>query len=169
MAQIVDIRTDFTEIQEYLDSLEKYSKPTIRYILSRVGAKSARKVKKSYNVYLHKRTNNLYRNVKAKTSKRGLYTIISSNGTSDDKHKARYGYVLAKGTTIKAKNSKYLTFQIDGKWKKVKQVKLESKNFIEEPILKYLNSSEVKRDIDTYLQKKLDQLEKKGKITITEV
>jgi hypothetical protein len=168
MPSYIDIRSDFSEVNEYLGELGKQGKNISKYILRNIGRITKNKVKKSYNSYLHKDTGYLYKSIKSTQSKRSLYNVVSANAR-DPKTKVRYGYVQSAGATIKPKNKPYLTFQINGKWKKMKEVRVPAKNFMEEPANKYLKSTAIKQDIDKYLQKKLDQLEKQGKITIESV
>lgn len=164
MSSYIDIKADFDEVNEYLGDLGKQGRTITRYVLSNIARITAKNVKKSYNLYLHKNTGNLYKSIKHHLSRRGMYDVISANAKADSA--VRYGYVNAAGTEIKAKNEKYLTFQIDGKWVKKVSVRIPSKNFIEEPAESYLKSGDMKKDMDFYLQKKLDALEKKGKIEI---
>ena len=164
MASYIDIKADFDNINEYLGDIGRQGRTISRYVLSNIARITAKHIKKSYNIYLHKRTNNLYKNIRHHLSKRRMYDVISSNAISEGG--VRYGYVNAAGAEIKAKKGKYLTFKIDDKWVKKASVKIPSKDFIEEPAERYLRSSQMKEDMDFYLQKKLDALEKKGKIEI---
>ena len=164
MANYIDIKADFDEVNEYLGDIGKQGRTISRYVLSNIARITAKHIKKSYNLYLRKRSCNLYKNIKHHLSKRGMYDVVSSNAKSSNM--VGYGYVNASGADIKAKNGKYLTFQIDGKWVKKASVKIPSKNFIEEPGERYLRSTQMKDDMDFYLQKKLDALEKKGKIEV---
>lgn len=168
MPQYIQIQTDFYEVEELLKNLGKQGKNISRYILRNIGRITKNKIKKSYNIYLHKQSGDLYKSITSSQSKRGLYNVISANA-KDDKTKVRYAYVLAQGAEIKAKNKKYLTFNVNGKWVKKKSVKLPSNEFMETPANKYLKSTQMKQDMDKYLQKKLEQLEKKGKITVERV
>lgn len=168
MAQFIDIHTDFEEVNELLSNMGKQGTAISKYVLRNIGRITRNKVKKSYKSYLQKDTGYLYKSIKSSQSKRGLYNVISAN-SKDPKTKVRYAYVLASGATIKPKNKKYLTFKVEDKWVKMKEVRIPSKNFMEEPANKYLKSTEMKMDMDKYLQKKLDQLEKQGKITIERV
>lgn len=168
MAQYVQIQTEFQLVEELLKNLGKQGKSISRYVLRNIGRITKNKIKKSYNIYLHKQSGDLYKSIKSYQSKRALYNVISANAT-DDKSKVRYAYVLASGSTIQAKNKKYLTFNVNGKWVKKKSVKIPANDFMETPATKYLKSTQMKQDMDKYLQKKLDQLEKKGKITVERV
>ena len=162
MAQYIDIQTDFNEVKEYLKQMGKSGRTVSRYILRNIGRITKNKVKKSYNLYLHKKSGSLYKSIKSTLSKRKDYDVISANAKSEKG--VRYGYVHAAGTTIKAKKNKYLTFKVNDKWVKKVSVRIPSKNFMEEPANSYLNSSQMRTDIDFYLEKKLQQMEKQGRI-----
>lgn len=164
MAQYVELQTDFEDVYDQLDELGKKRRQIVRYVLSNVTRLTKNKIKKSYNLYLHKNTGNLYKHIKSKLYKNMDWSYIISDAKSDKN--VGYPFVLAAGAEIKPKKEdKYLTFQIDGKWVKKKSVTIPPRDFIGEPSKKYLGSSEMKRDMDFYLQKKLDLLEKKGVIT----
>lgn len=159
----VSLKVDFSEIDEFLDNLDDRAtrKQIIKYVLSNVTRITTNKIKKDYNLYLHKKTGNLYRNIKYKVYRRGTSSHIMSYAKSDNN--VGYPFVLAAGVEIKPKKEDgYLTFQIDGKWIRKHSVTIPEHNFLEAPAKKYLNSSEMKKDMDFYLQKKIDQLEKKG-------
>lgn len=160
MAKFIDIQADFSEIDNYLKTLEKGSRTIRRYVLRNIGRITKNKIKKSYNVYLHKQSGDLYKSIKSTLSRRKDYDIVSAN--AENEKNIRYGYVLASGAEIRAKKKKYLTFKIDDKWIKKQSVMIPSKNFMEEPAEKYLKSTEMQMDMDYYLDKKLKDMEKKG-------
>lgn len=161
MPKFIDVRADFSEVDSYLKTLESGGRTIKRYVLKNIARITKNKVKKSYNTYLHKQSGDLYKSIKSSVSKKKDYGIVSANA-GDEKTTVRYGYVLANGADIKAKKKPYLTFQIDGKWKKMKEVRVPAKNFMEEPAEKYLKSTEMKMDVDYYLDKKIQDMERKG-------
>ena len=69
---------------------------------------------------LHVRTGHLRRSITSGTS--GLSGWVSSNSIYSSTHEF--------GATIKAKNSKYLKFQIDGHWMSKKSVTIPQRPFI---------------------------------------
>lgn len=142
------------------DGLEKEEKRVTRAILSGVGTTSKNKAKRAYKSMLGMRTGNLYRSIKRKVTKDGKHVVISSEALS--LNNKLYGYALAKGSTITAKNGEYLTFKVNDQWVKVKSVKLPEKDFISDPIKKYIDSPAYERQIDKILDKQLEKLEKKG-------
>ena len=72
-----------------------------------------------------------------------------------------YGAALAKGFTITAKNDKYLTFQVDGKWKKKTQVTVGKIPFVRDPADRAANSQEIVRRMESSIQAELTKLEAK--------
>lgn len=164
MPEYISLESDFKDAYVDLEVLGKQGKNITRYVLRNIGNKTKTAIKKSYNVYLHKGTGNLYRSITAKLSKRKDLVVVSANAKSDNL--VRYGYVNAAGTEIKAKNGKFLTFKIDDKWIKKHSVKIKSKDFVEQPANTYLRSSTMKADMDYYLQKKIDKLIEQGKVEV---
>lgn len=164
MPEYISLESDFKDVYEELEVLGKQGKNITRYVLRNIGNKTKTTVKKSYNVYLHKGTGNLYRSITAKLSKRKDLVVVSANTKNDNR--VRYGYVNAAGTEIKAKKGKYLTFKIEDKWIKRRSVKIPSRNFVEEPANNYLRSSNMKADMDYYLQKKINKLIEQGKVEV---
>jgi hypothetical protein len=159
MAQFISLETDFSEAMEAFEELDRMSFKIQRSILAGVGSKASSMAKKSYSMSLKKKTGNLYKNIKRVVTRSGNAVIIYSNALSENK--VRYGFVLSKGTTIKAKDD-YLTFQIDGKWIKKKSVRIPERDWIVKPIENYIGSIEYDSQIDRLIQKEVDKLFKKG-------
>lgn len=73
-----------------------------------------------------------------------------------------YANWLEKGATIKAKK-KYLTFRVNGEWKKVKSVSIPSRPFVKSSVDEYWNSGKQKEIQEKELQKILEKYwEKQG-------
>jgi hypothetical protein len=74
--------------------------------------------------------------------------------------KLYYSTTLENGAVINAKNTKYLTFYVDGQWKKVKSVTIVPKPFLK-PIFNKYWDGDAKLAIalmNNVLQKELDKL-----------
>ena len=71
-----------------------------------------------------------------------------------------YGYALAKGSTIKTKDSEFLTFRIGDKWIRKQQVTLKPVDWIEATAKRYLQSSSYRQRLDELVQKEIDRAEK---------
>ena len=170
MSGYFSLEPDFQDIYNELGEYKDKEKQITRYILSNIARITKNKVKKDYNLYLHKDTNNLYRHIKSRV-KRSASThndvaiVLSDASSANGVH---YPFVLASGAEIKPKEEDgCLTFQIDGKWIRKHSVTIPERDFMGGPAKKYLGSSEMKNDMEIYLQKKLDKLAeqaaKKGK------
>ena len=73
-----------------------------------------------------------------------------------------YGYALAKGARIKAKNTEYLSFQKDGKWIRAKEVKLPERDFVARPVEEYLKTQAFRDRLDSLVQKEIDRIERES-------
>lgn len=164
MADFIELQADFEDVYDQLDELGKKRRQIVRYVLSNVTRLTKNKIKKDYNLYLHKKSGNLYKHIKSKLYRNLDWSYIISDARGSNN--VGYPFVLAAGAEIKPKKEDgCLTFQIDGKWIRKKSVTIPARDYINAPAKKYLGSSEMKKDMDFYLQKKLDALESKGVIT----
>lgn len=160
MADFVSVETDLTEVMELFDNLEKGQNRIRRNILAGVGTSAKNRVKKLYKTYnLQKGTGALYKSIRRKVIRSGKAVIVEAGARNKQ---ILYGYALAKGSAIRAKSDEYLTFQIDGKWVKVHQVKLPERDFVSEPVNDYLKSTALRNQLDKLAQREIDKLEKKG-------
>ncbi|MBR6235025.1 MAG: hypothetical protein IKR01_04165, partial [Spirochaetales bacterium] len=71
-----------------------------------------------------------------------------------------YGYALAKGSTITAKEGEFLTFKIGDKWIRRHSVTLKPRDWIEAPAKQYLASSSYRERLEQLVQKEIDRAEK---------
>ena len=161
--QSVSIEADISEPLRYLESLGAHKHKSMRRILSGVGTAAKNQVKKAYKGYgLAKGTGSLYKSITRRVLRSGKGVLVEAKAQSE-KTKIFYGYSLAKGAKITAKNGDYLTFQKDGKWIKVHSVKLPERDFVAKPVEKYLLSSAFNQKLDQLVQKELDRIEKENK------
>lgn len=155
---IITIKADISDAMDLIEGLDK-ERPKIKKNLLRMsGQKTRSKVKKSYNSYLHKRSGNLYRSIRYYMFKNGKAAVVTAHNKED---KYRYGFALTHTYDIVPKNSKTLTFQINGKWVRSHGVHIQGRSFVEEPGMRYLNSQEYRSDLETKTQKEVDRIEKK--------
>lgn len=163
---IVSIKADVKECVDFFENLAVSEKSVSKAIMRSVGQGGRRAVKRNYPTVLKKRTGELYKSIKYKVYRSGGSVVITNSAqtdkhTSKDGRVARYGFMLASGYTIEAKKKSYLTFNVNGKWVKVKQVTVHEKDFTEGPVNRYLDSSTCTEDIDKAFQKQIDRVEKK--------
>ena len=161
MAEYISIETNLDEVMELFDNLEKGQNRIRRNILAGVGTSAKNKVKKLYKSYgLGKGTGALYKSIKRKVIRSGKGVIIEAGARSNKQ--VLYGYALAKGAAIRSKSDEYMTFQIDGKWVSVHEVKLPERNFVAEPVNDYMKSVTLRNQLDRLAQREIEKLEKKG-------
>ena len=162
---IISIKSEVDDCLSYFHGLEANETKITKAIMTSVGQGGRLAVRKRYSSILSKRTGKLYNSIKYTVFDKGKSVIFSANAnsgkkTAKDGRTARYGYMLASGYTIHAKKAKWLTFFDDGKWHKVKEITVKSRDLIESPIDRYSNS----RDIDTRIEKAFKkQIEKYDK------
>lgn len=160
MADFINLKTDFDDATQLFNNLEKEAPKIRRRMLAGVGTTVKNRVKKEYRRLFNKKEGNLYESIKRYVTKSGKAVIIETKARAANH--VFYGYALTYGSTIEAKHSDYLTFQIDGKWVKKQSVKLPVRDFVEGPADKYLGSYEYKAQLDKLMQKEINKLEKKG-------
>lgn len=155
----IELKTDLDECIELLDDLVTNEKRTRKSILSQVGTKAKTQAKRNYKSILHKRTGNLYRSIRKYVYHNGRAAVVTAHKTEDP---VRYGFVLAHGTTIKPVNHKVLTFQINGKWFRRHEVVLKPHDFIEHPVLEYVNGPQISKDLETITQNIIKKTEERA-------
>ena len=159
MAEFISIKADVEPIKELFQEVASKSKYLQKNILTALGNKAKSTLKKKYSLNLKKGSENLYKSINKYVSKKGDSVSIYSPAKKDG---VRYGFVLSKGATIKAKGDGYLTFKIDGKWIKAKSITIKGKDWVEAPVRSFIDSSEYGKTIDAVITKEVDKLFKKG-------
>ena len=154
---LISVKVDVDEAMSMLENLHGNRKSMRRRILSGIETAVKQAVKKNYNSLLNKQSRTLYKSVTAKVFKSGAAVKISPRA---QKSNILYGYALAKGSTIKAKNADFLTFRIGEKWVRKHQVSLKPVDWIEAPAKRYLQSASYKQRLDELVQKEIDRAEK---------
>ena len=154
---LVNVKADVDEAMTMLQCLHGNRNSMRRRILSGIGTAVKQHVKSRYSALLHKRSRTLYKSVNAKVFKSGAAVKISPRAEHENK---LYGYALAMGSTIEAKNSDFLTFKVGDKWVKRHSIKLKPRDWIEAPAKQYLSSSSYRERLDQLIQKEIDKAEK---------
>ena len=158
MASVVSVKGDIKQALKMIGGLEKDKVKIRRRLLRGIGSATKSKIKKHYKNVLNKQSGLLYKSLSSKVSRNAKEVVISSEAKSLDG--VRYGYVLAKGATIKAKNSSVLTFQINGKWIRKHEVVIKPRDWVEGPAKSYLDSREYYEKIEALTQKEIDRYDK---------
>lgn len=156
--QYISIEAQLDNAMEFLNEIDGNKNAMRRRILSAVGTGAKNAVKKSYSSLLNKRSGQLYKKISKKVIRSGKAVVVQS--TAHASNQVLYGYALAKGSTITARKSDYLTFKIGDKWVKKHSIKLPQKDFIVSPAERYLHSSSVKETINKQIQKELERAAK---------
>ena len=169
---IISVKADVDECLRFFDGLGKSEKSVSKSIMNQVGIGGRMAARKFYPSVLHKKSGTLYKSIKYKVYKNGRNVVLTADAdsgkkTSKDGRIARYGFMLASGYTITAKDPhKYLTFNINGKWVKKKSVTVNPKDFMEEPIDRYMMSGDLKARIDKAFDKQVQKVAKKLGVTV---
>lgn len=157
-ADFVNISSDMEEIKNAFAEVREYTKYLERDVLSEVGRGVVRAVKKAYPF---KRKGDLYRGIKSTLTKDKKSVYVSSYA-KNEKTNTKYGWVLARGATIKPKKQKVLTFQVDGKWVRSHGTLIKAHDWIAAPGRAYIGSQAFEDDIEKVINRKIEQLKKKG-------
>ncbi len=155
----LSLETQFDTALKMLGSLGVNKKKAMRRILSGIGTSARSRVKKAYKSFgLKKASGELYKSISRKVLRNGKGVIIQAKARNEKG--IYYGYALAKGSKIDAKNGAYLTFQKDGKWIKVHSVKLAERDYVAKPVVDYLKTMDFKERFDALVQKEIDRVMK---------
>lgn len=179
----VDFDFEIKQAQKLINALDKQSYDMQRKAMATGGRYIAQQVRRSYTDFFQnppqhhdksgmpgrKRNEpeNLKKSIRNKAYRKPklgqiIYpTVHAFNPYNPAAPKVLYGYALAKGFTITAKNDRYLTFQADGKWHKKKQVEVAKRPFVAEPADRAAHSQEIARRMEDTVTKELEKLEKK--------
>ncbi len=159
----MSVETDLAEALGFLESLGANRHKAMRRILGGIGTAAKNQVRKAYKSHgLSKGTGALYKSITRRVIRSGKAVIVEAKASSHET-KVFYGYALAKGARITARDGGYLAFQKDGKWVRVHSVKLPERDFVAAPVKKYLSSTAFKAKLDALVQKEVERIEKEAK------
>ncbi|MCF0237026.1 MAG: hypothetical protein HUK24_00385 [Sphaerochaetaceae bacterium] len=160
-ASIVSVEADISEPLNMLEQMGAKKKTIMRRMLSQIGTAAKNEGKKAYRSSgLKKGTGALYKSIQKKVMKNGSAVLIKPSARKDGS--VLYGYALAKGATITAKNGDYLAFQKDGKWIRTKSVTIKPHDYISGPIGRWLKSTQFKAKVDSIVESEIRKLEKEN-------
>ena len=158
MAAEISVKADLDDVMKTLSEIDGNKEKMRKRVLSGIASAVKSKVKSSYRRYLNKRSGTLYKSIQSKVCRDGRMAIVSPSANSNG---VRYGYVLAKGTTIVPKKANTLTFQIDGKWIRKHSVTIPERDWVEKPARDFIDSPSYKAKLDSLVQKEIDKAEKR--------
>lgn len=139
-----------------LDLMNKDKNRIAKRMMAKV-AQSIRKDVKNKNLkggLLKKQKGLLFKSISYKT-KNDMSATISSNTPYSSTHEM--------GKTILPKNKPYLAFQVDGEWRRVKQVVIPQRQFLYPVIDDYFSTNKAEQIMDKIFQQALDEIFEKGK------
>ncbi len=145
------IDLDAKDFFKDLDLLKKDISKIARRMMAKV-ATAIRKDAKDKNLkggLLKKREGLLLKSLKYKT-KSDFSAVISSNTPYSSTHEV--------GLTILPKQKKFLTFQIDGEWRKVSSVNIPQRQFLWPIIDEYFTTNRAEKIMDEVLDEALKQI-----------
>lgn len=164
---VVSVRADFDEVRKTLDDVGAQVKNINRKILTGVGTKAKNAARRAYGATLHRRSGDLYEGIFRAVTRKGDRVVVYSPAAREGggKRGSRYGFILASGATIKAKgrgflqgSKPYLTFKVEGQWKKASQVTLPARDWLTPAISAYLASPQYSADINRILDREIKKL-----------
>ena len=162
---VISINAEISDAMAYFNGLEVNKKAIQKKLLSAVGTGGKQAIRRNYRSVLKKRSGTLYKSIRSYVKRNGSAVVFTNNAESGKNtgkggKPGRYGFMLASGYDVEAKD-KLLTFQIDGKWYRMHHVHVDSKDFTEGPIERYVDSLDCQNRLDTALQKQVDYWDKK--------
>jgi hypothetical protein len=159
----ISIEAELDEAITYLEGLGADKDRMMRRLLGGIGTAAKGQVKKAYKSNgLSKGTGALYKSINRRVIRSGKAVIVEAKAATD-KDNVFYGYALAKGARITARDGLWLTFQKDGKWVRVHEVKLPERDFVAAPVKKYLGTTAFKAKLEALVQKEVARIEKEKK------
>ena len=163
---MISVKADVSEALELFENLKVNKKAITKNLLRTIGTGAKQAVKKQYNHYLHKRSGKLYKSITSRVTRSGTAVVISNNAssgkpTSKDGRDARYGFMLASGYNITPKHARFLQFQVNGQWVRKYNIRVAPVDWVEPPVLKYVDSGDAKEKLDKELQKQVDYWDKR--------
>lgn len=149
----VPITIDKKDFEKKLGEFS-YKMPSIaRTLMNRVNTQIKKDVRKELKTrkYNTKSEKSIYKNIYSK-SKKDFTAYI---GVKNEAYHSRF---IEHGAFIKSKDGSFLTFQINGEWKKVKSVTLEPKPFLEPVIKNYWDTEKANKIMEEAFDKIVDKL-----------
>lgn len=178
-----EFSTTIDVMEKYVSDLQKQTYNIQRKAMATGGRYIASQVRSSYSSFFHNppkhhdksgmpglqkgEPENLKKSVKNKAFRKPklgqtIYSAVHAYNPFNPKaKKVLYGAALQKGFSITAKNDKYLTFQVDGKWKKKHEITVPKRPWITDPAERAANSYVCENRMSQTIQKEVDKLEKK--------
>lgn len=147
----IDAKADVTSAVNALVELGVNAEKAGRAVLGAVAKAVQKRVRNRMGGYLKRRTGWLRQHVYAFRRSETHYVV------SAPKYKSE---ILARGGTINTKKKKWLTFKVNGEWRKVKSVTIPARKWFTSSVDGFENDGEVKLAVDKAVQKIVDKFNK---------
>lgn len=148
---VVNIETDVKEAVAVFDGLDVNRKKISEKLVKSVASGAKTHIKRNYGRTLKKVSGELYREIRLTKYNRRRESQAVTN--TAEKKGVRYGWVLAAGATIEAKNREFLTFKVGDKWYRKHSVTIQSHDFIEGPGKRWVESPQGKVRLEKEMEK----------------
>lgn len=160
----ISIEPKLDALHQGLQDVSEYTKYLDLDILRKLGSGAVRRVKSEYTSLLRKRTGRMYKGIYSYTDRSRKQQVVTNSASNPPTSGGiRYPAVLSRGAVIKPKAAKVLTFMTpDGKWRRAHSVIIPRIDWLDRPAKQYMSSLQADDDIEYVVQKKIDQLKKKG-------
>jgi hypothetical protein len=154
----MNIEFDYKEFEKQVTSIRGKIPKIAKKMMAAVFTPMRNEVRRKVSSMFKKRTGRLRRSI-------NYWAFDDWSGAVTTKQKAKgnsawYASFLENGTTINAKDGKYLTFKVNGEWKKVKSVTAPSRPFMKPVFESYFGGSgeKAKKLMDKKLQSEIEKL-----------
>ena len=169
---VINIKAEIDDAKKFFDGLNVNEKTITKQLLKTTGSGGLSRIRRGYNSVLNKRSGTLYKSLKyviRDNNTKVVFTNTANSGkkTSKDGRLAYYGFMLASGYDVTAKEGRWLTFNVNGKWARVKQIHVAPRDFVEGPIDRFMESGDLDRRLDTTFQKQVERVEKKMGVSLS--
>ena len=166
-AGIISLEAEMKEAYALLDGLEYNRKTVKKRVLGAFATGGKQAIRRNYKNVLKRKTGNLYKSIRSYVYKNGSRVVFtndaeSGKNTAKDGRAARYGFMLASGYEIEPKRAKALSWEENGERFFSKRIKVEPKDWTEDPLDRYSNSSDAESRMDKAMQKQVDYWEKRA-------
>ena len=146
----VNLSLEAQEIENKLAALGGRTKFIKRNIANKLATETLGSVKRGYSRTLKKRSRSLYSTIRKKVLKDGSKALVYPS--------KKYGFILARGATIRPVKNKVLIFKIGDRWIRKHEIILRPRNWFDPSASAYLDSRKPESDMMAILQKELERV-----------
>lgn len=149
----VKLDIDFKKYEKALGDMKQKMPSISKKMMNKVNALVKKEARKNMRgrKFDKEKENGIYKN---------LYSYSKKNFSAKVgvKRIANYSIFIENGANIKAKNHKYLTFKVNGKFVKVKSVIVPARPFLKPAVDMYWKTEKASKEMEIVFQKELNKL-----------